>query len=146
MSKTLRLTFQAIKGKIQLVSHDMQEMICPPSIGECPEIGRHGGFWMELRDKNEHVLFHHDLDNQLGNSAEVHSPDGKIQRKFGPVKENVFEILLPYSNKAKNIVLIGEPFTATSRARTKATTQELARFDVLDMLKDNHKKISRKRK
>jgi hypothetical protein len=44
--KTLRLTFRLSEGKVSLISHQRLDMICPPVVGDKPEPGRHGGFWM----------------------------------------------------------------------------------------------------
>lgn len=131
MDKTLRLTFQVANGVIRLVSHERLNMICPPSIGEPPKAGQNGGFWIELRDARDHLLFHRVLNNPLGDSIEVYSPDGKIQRVFGDVKENVFDVLLPDEDKAKTIVFIGESLNpVTLRKEQAAPTRELARFNV----------------
>lgn len=129
--KSLRLTFRVADGEVRLVGYERLDMIPPPSIGERPEAGKHGGFWMELRDESDHVLFHRVLDNPLGDSVEVHSPDGKIQRVFGAVEENVFEVLLPDDSKAKTITFIGESLEPVVIRQERVTaTRELARFNV----------------
>jgi hypothetical protein len=134
--KSLRLTFRVADGEVRLVSYERLDMICPPSVGERPETGRNGGFWMELRDTNNRTLFHRILDNPLGDSVEVHSPDGKIQRVFGAVKENVFEVLLPDDSQAKTIAFIGESMEpATVRQEQVAAARELARFNVPEGMK-----------
>jgi len=138
--KTLRLTFRVAKGEVQLVSQERLEMICPPSIGERPQAGQHSGFWMELRDANDRVLFHRLLHSPLGNSVEVHSPDGKIRREFGAPVENVFEVLVPDVEDARAIVMMGETLTPLSPEEAKAEgkdqqegaagSRELACFDL----------------
>jgi hypothetical protein len=130
--KTLRLTFRVVDGEVQLVSHEQLDMICPPAIGERPEAGKHGGFWMELRDANDRLLFHRTLNSPLGDSVEVHSPDGKITRQFGtPVKENFFEVLLPAYDDASSVALMGEYLdTAKASAEGAEGSRELARFDI----------------
>lgn len=129
--KSLRLTFRVADGEVRLVSYERLDMICPPSVGERPEAGKHGGFWMELRDAKDRVLFHRILHSPLGDSVEVHSPDGKILREFGDVTENIFEVLLPDNANAKYIVLMGESLEpATSRKKSEEGSRELARFDV----------------
>jgi hypothetical protein len=134
--KSLRLTFRIADGEILLVSYERLDMICPPSVGERPEAGRHGGFWMELRDTNNRVLFHRILNNPLGDSVEVHSPDGKIRRVFGAVEENVFEVLLPDDSKAKTIAFMGESMEpATVRQERVAAARELAHFNVPEGMK-----------
>ena len=134
--KTLRLTFRAADGKVQLLSTERVEMICPPAVGERPEAGRHSGFWMELRDANDRVLFHRELDFPLGDSVEVHSPEGQIRRVFGAPRENVFEVLVPDDGGARSIALMGESLDPAelqekSRAdRTEGGSRELVRFDL----------------
>lgn len=129
--KTLRLTFRAAGGEVRLVSHERLDMICPPSVGERPAAGKHGGFWLELRDAKERVLFHRLLDNPLADSVEVHSPDGKIRREFGEVKESIFEVLLPDDAGARHITLMGEYLDpAKARKAPGQRSSELARFDV----------------
>lgn len=129
--KSIRLTFRVAGGEVQLISFERLNMICPPAIGEIPEAGKHGGYWMELRDENGRVLFHRLLHNPLGDSVEVHSPDGKIERIYGDVKENVFEVLLPDDSSARTIAFVGESLEPVKlRKRRVSATRELARFDV----------------
>jgi hypothetical protein len=86
---------------------------------------------MELRDARNRVLFFRVLDNPLGDSVEVHSPDGKIERVFGDVKENSFEVLLPDNSNAKTVALMGESLEPiTLRKGEVSAARELARFDV----------------
>jgi hypothetical protein len=106
-------------------------MIPPPSIGERPEAGKHGGFWIELRDASDRVLFHRVLDNPLGDSVEVHSTDGKIEREFGEVKDGVFEVLLPDEDDAKSVVLMGDPLVPTKgKAKRLEASGALAQFEI----------------
>lgn len=128
--KTFRLTFRFAQGKVQLISSEKLDMICPPSVGERPEAEKHGGFWMELRDANNRVLFHRLLHSTLTNSVEVHSPDGKIQRVFGDVKESIIEVLLPDNKDAKSITLMGESLVPVKERKKSIGSHELARFDI----------------
>ena len=132
--RTLRLTFRVSDGTVRLVSYERLPMICPPSIGEVPQARKHGGFWMELRDGNNQVIFHRLIHSPLVGSVEVHSPDGKIERKFGEVKEGIFEVLLPDNPAAESIALMGESLdvsalSAPSVLQRPAST-ELARLDI----------------
>ncbi len=132
INKTLRLTFHVAYGKIHLESHERIDMICPPSVGERPQAGINGGFWIELRDSKDNVIFHRVLNNPLGDSIEVHSQDGNIKRIFGDVKENVFDVLLPDINKSKTIVLMGESLepSIVRKEKTGLGAKELAYFNV----------------
>lgn len=133
--KTLRLTFQVVGGEVKLVKHRRVNMITPPSVGEVPEAGKHGGFWMELRDEDDRGLFHRNLQSPAGDTVEVHSPDGTIRRDYAPSKESTFEVLVPDYGKAASIVLVGKKsggaHTQPSLAAAPAPkTRELARFEI----------------
>ena len=113
-------------------------MITPPSVGEYPKIGKHGGFWMEVRDINDRGLFYRALHAPLGDTIEVHSPDGTIQREYVPTRESTFEVLLPDYGEGTSIVLCGKYLDAEQFRRAQAEgvaespppTRELARFEI----------------
>jgi len=113
-------------------------MITPPSVGERPEAGRHGGFWVELRDPVEGVVYHRVIDSPLGDSVEVYSPDGTIRREFGPALESFFEVLLPDRGEASTVALMGESLDSTTARRDQGVdslefprgARELARFEI----------------
>ena len=131
--RSLRLTFKISNGTVELVSHERLQMIAPPQVGERPEAGKHGGFWIELRDAENGVLTHRLIGPTQLNSVEVHSPDGKIEREFGEVKESVFEVLLPDVQAAKSIALMGDPLgRVKGKAARAETSGELARFEIPD--------------
>lgn len=135
---TLRLTFRVAGGQVQLINSERLGMITPPSPGAPPEIGTHGGFWVELRDANDRALFHRVLHVPLGDSVEVYSPDGTIRREFGPTSETTFEVLVPDYDDARTVALVGEYLDAEEFRRRKSaqagepepSSRELARFDL----------------
>lgn len=128
--KTIRLTFQTTGGEVKLLSEEHLDMICPPVIGQPPEGGRHGGYWMELRDARDQVLFHRLLHSPFASSVEVHSPDGKIQRVFGPPMDGIFEVLVPEAPEARSVALMGEPPDPKSGMAREGGSREIARFDL----------------
>ena len=131
--RSLRLTFKVSNGTVELVSHERLQMIAPPQVGERPEAGKHGGFWIELRDAENGVLAHRLIGPTQLNSVEIHSPEGKIEREFGDVKDSVFEVLLPDEQAAKSIALMGDPLIrAKGKAVRSESSGELARFEIPD--------------
>lgn len=134
--RTRRLTFHASGGDVRLISQEHLDMICPPSVGQPPEMGRHSGFWVELRDDAGDLVFFRPLHDPLGTSVDVHSPDGTIRREFASPQDTVFEVLVPDDPAATTLVLIGdyELPPAKRRRRTADTgpagSRELARFDL----------------
>lgn len=131
--RSLRLTFKVSNGTVELVSHERLQMIAPPQVGERPEAGKHGGFWVELRDAKNSVLAHRLIGPSQLNSVEIHSPEGKIEREFGDVKDGFFEVLLPDEQAAKSIALMGDPLVRTKgKAARSEGSAELARFELPD--------------
>lgn len=132
--RTLRLTFRSGDAGLELVDSARVDMITPPTPGERPRAGVNGGFWFELRDRNEGVLAHRVVPRSGLGSAEVFSPDGSIRREFGPVPGTVFEVLLPDEPGAVVVALIGEPDTQASSGLAggpdTTATRELARFEL----------------
>lgn len=133
--KTLRLSFQVVNGEVELVKHRRVNMITPPAVGEHPETGKHGGFWMELRDENDRGLFHRTLISPAGDTVEVHSEDGTIQREYAPAPQGTFEVLVPDYGDAASIVLCGKKSGSAHPqpsigAAAAPKTRELARFAI----------------
>ena len=132
--KTLRFTFRVTGGEVQLQSVERVDMICPPTVGQTPEVGRHAGFWMELQDDATTPLFHRPLNEPMANSVEVHSPDGKIERVFGPPQDGLFEVLVPDDPRAHDLVLMGRPVSTADKTleadADAGITRELARFEI----------------
>jgi hypothetical protein len=138
--KTLRLTFSVSNGTVKLVSHECLQMITPPQVGELPKAGKHGGFWIELRDAKNRVLAHRLISPTQLNSVEIHSPDGKIEREFGEVKEGVFEVLLPDEDDAEFVVLMGDQLVLTKgKAKRSEASGELAQFKIPGRVKGGEK-------
>lgn len=129
--RSVRLTFRVSGGDVELVSLERLEMITPPQVGEPPQAGTHGGQWIELRDAHDRVLSHRLISPTELNSVEVHSPDRKIERRFGELRDAIFEVLLPDDDDATSAVLMGERWARPKgRQRRAAASGELARFDL----------------
>jgi hypothetical protein len=136
--RTLRLTIRSSAKGFELLSVERLPMITPPQPGERPEAGTHSGHWFELRDGRNRVLAHRLIDASLLNSAEVHSPDGKIRREFGEIRDTVFEVLLPDVDGAQFVVLMGDPLAPPKDTPKGAALRsgEIARFDLSSSLKE----------
>jgi hypothetical protein len=132
--RSIRITFKVSEKKIEILSYQRLSMTCPPSVGPAPRKGENSGYWMELQDAKKQVLFFRLLDTPLGDSVTLHSPDGKIERKFSDVSENTFEVLFPDFPEAKGIVFMGESLEPMGlRIKNKTDRQassELSRFEI----------------
>jgi hypothetical protein len=133
--QTLRLTIRSSAKGLELISVERLPMITPPQPGQRPEAGKNGGHWFELRDAKDAVLAHRIIDSSMLNSVDVHSPDGKIRREFGDVRNGVFEVLLPDVEGARYVVAMGDALAPATAARA-ARSGEIARFDLSSKLEE----------
>jgi hypothetical protein len=85
---------------------------------------------MELRDSKDRPLFHRLIDPTVLNSVEVHDPGHKIERHFGEVRDQIFEIVVPDDEAAASAVLLGDPLIAPKGRRRAKGSGEIARFDL----------------
>ena len=138
--RTLRVTIRSSAKGFELMSVEHLPMITPLQPGERPEAGKHGGQWFELRDANNRVLAHRLINPSLLNSVEVHSPDGKIRREFGAIREGVLEVLLPDTDQARFVVLMGDALTPQEAAAPGAARSgEITRFDLSQSRQEERK-------
>jgi hypothetical protein len=138
--RTLRLTIKTSAKGLELIAVEHLPMITPPQPGERPVAGTHSGHWFELRDAENRVLAHRLIDDTLLNSVEVHSPDGKIQRVFGELRDTTFEVLLPDVDGARFAVFVGDPIAPTKTPAAQADARrarsgEITRFDLSQVRK-----------
>lgn len=131
---SIRITFHVTESKIEILSLQYLNMICPPTFGRPPQEGKNCGYWLEARDKNEQVLFYRLLDSPLGDSVAVHLSKGKIERKYSEAVNNTFEVLIPDIPEITHVVFIGESLEPMGfRVKNKVAqeaSKELARFDM----------------
>lgn len=136
--ESLRLTFRVSGGQVELVGQERVDMIAPQPPSEPLQAGEHGGFWTELKDATDRTLAQRLVAEPVIGSVEVFSPEGAIERRFGPVEDQVFEVLLPAVPDATSVALIGETAAATLAVEEgrehleddEVGTRELARFDL----------------
>jgi hypothetical protein len=135
--RSIRLTFRVSGGAVELDKVERLNMITPPQFGERPQAGKNSGYWVELHGSRNRILAHRLIGPTQLNSVEVHSPDGKIERKFGPVQDGIFEVLLPDMDDARSVVLMGDPIQpakqkagAKAAASDKAASGQIAQFEL----------------
>jgi hypothetical protein len=121
---TLRLTFKYERTNVQLVAVQRIEMISPPSELETIHQGQ-AGFWAELRDPEERVLYQRVLHNPIRYEFEVpeDAETGALRWQKIAYPQGTFQLLLPDIPDGQTLVLFGSPPEAISEPAT-----ELARF------------------
>ena len=127
--KTLRLTFRSSEQGIELMKVERLGMITPARPGDTPQARSHGGWWFELRDGEGRALASRVVDASLLHSVEVHSPEGRIERRFGALRNTVFEVLLPDVEGARSAARVGSPLRGEAAARGSEASGDIAVFD-----------------
>lgn len=122
---TLRLTFHYEGEHLALAKQQRVRMVAPGSPTALPVADQNSGFWVEVRDGRDHVLFHRVLQNPMSDFVEVHSPEGKIQVVPVTRAQGEFEVLVPDIPEAAGVVVFGSP---RDLKRTLAPAQEIGRF------------------
>jgi hypothetical protein len=120
---TLRLTFTYDQSDVHLEDSRRVEMIAP--LGE-PELIQQGraGFWVELRDADEHILYQQALaGHPMRRELEVFDdPEtGSIRRQRIDDPQGTFELLVPDIPEAQALVLFSSPPEAMYKSAAELT-------------------------
>jgi hypothetical protein len=102
----MRLTFSYQGDQVKLISQEPVEMTLPPS-DSLRGYEAHKGFWAELKSDQDKTLFRRVLHNPTRNDAEVFSddPEQSISRAPAPKRKGVFVVLVPHSEKGREVTL-----------------------------------------
>jgi hypothetical protein len=125
---TLRMTFSYEGTHVQLIAQQRIEML-PPLAEPDPIQPGQSGFWYELRDASERVLFQRRAHNPIEFEMTIYSNDPGIpmQKVDIPDPKGVFELLAPDIEGATAIVLFSSPIDPEFAA---GPATELARFAI----------------
>ena len=125
--RTLRLTFEYKGTDVRLIARQSVDMMAPPS-DRLDEYADHAGFWVELRDGNDRVLYRRVTQNPIALDREA--PSGDPQRPFTRVpddtKQGVFTLLVPDLKEARELRVMGSPPDALARAARQILRVDLA--------------------
>ena len=129
--RALRLTFTYRGEEIELVDVQEVEVFVPPG-DEWEYREERSGFWVELRDDAEGVVFRQVLHHPAEAHQEVfpEDPYGEIIRQPVDSPSGAFTLILPDATQARNVVLVASP---TSPERRTEVAAEVARFDMVDV-------------
>jgi len=123
-----RLTIRYDGLRFDLVSRRQVQMIAPPAPQAQRAAGQHAGIWLELRDREEGVLYQRDLSRLIGAEAEAFNPDGTITHLVGAPGNGQFEVVVPDLAQAESVCVVASPLQDTQAAREPA--REIARFSL----------------
>jgi len=122
----IRFRFEYGSGGVRLVSRQPVNLILPPSDNLA---GRaHSGFWFELRDGGDRVLYRKVLNNPIRVDHEVFADPGASPVRVAANKPaGEFWVLAPDRPDARSLVLHSSPLDP---GRSHEPASVLARFDL----------------
>ena len=107
---SLRLTCQYEGRKVQLISQERVKVMSPPS-EILQEYKGQSGFWYEVMDSEEHVLYRRASQNPIQFDAEIFTDDPEmpiVRRKIDD-PHGQFSLLVPDMPEATTLVLFSSP-------------------------------------
>ena len=110
ISKAERLTFSYKGPTIKLISQQKMEKVLSPS-SHLGTKDNKSGFWYELADSNQNILYQKTISNPIQTDIEVFSNESKetIARQKVSESEGIFSLLIPDLPEAKTFSLFGNP-------------------------------------
>lgn len=129
VNRTLRLVFEYEDNNVRLVSQQSVTMVPPPPTAiRGPEVVQ-AGFWYELRDDQDRLMYYRVAANPIPVECEVFSedPNESICRQEVEVTRGTFVLLAPDIREVTSIVLFGPPLQPTDQVQG---TTELGRFNL----------------
>ena len=129
----LRLTFSCQDSVFQLLSvQPIRKRVLPSDALE----GYEGqtGFWYELRDADNRVVYRRVAKGPANGSIEVHDPGGAERHSIHPAEDltDTFSIIIPNYNEAEALLFFGSPqaYGLDAEAEIGSSSVEVARFDL----------------
>lgn len=125
-NRALRLIFNYQGTQVQLTSQQQVEMMAPPS-DPIDEFEGRSGFWVELRDAEENLLYRQVMHNPI--QLDHEAPSGDPEHPFTHVKneaaEGTFMLIVPYLEQASTLVMHSSPADEPADP-----AKEIARIDL----------------
>jgi hypothetical protein len=128
--RAVRLTFSRDGNDVTLLSQQTVEMTVAPS-DTTENIANHKGFWYELRDAQQKLLYRRVMHLPVAESKEVFGPPGldhSISRVPISQPKGTFSVVVPDVDRGHTVVLMSSPSDPAQRTRPAA---EMGRFAVL---------------
>jgi hypothetical protein len=109
-TRAIRLTIAYRGDDLRVVSSQSIRMAVPPSDGTYG-YESNSGFWFEVRSEQNECMYRRVVPNPF--AGEIEAPSGDPERPFtrtqAPGKEEVFVLLIPEIEAARELVLCGAP-------------------------------------
>lgn len=126
--RTLRLTFEYEGDQVRLISRQSVQMRTPPPHPTSIQPGQ-SGFWYEVRDRDDRVLYQRALHSPIQTDTEVFSnePGATIHRRPIENPRGTFEILVPDLPEGESVVLFSSPLEPERALRP---AEEISRVEL----------------
>ncbi len=110
MEQAIRLTFEYRGNEVSLRSARRLRKRTPPNVtdAELERTYEVAGDWVELRDKEDRVLYRHRTSDPIPTHVEVRSgdPEQPFTRIQGQPDQGTFRVLIPAVDDARRFVLL----------------------------------------
>jgi len=115
---TLRLVIHYKGDNVELVSHQLVDMIPLPS-DPLEYSDKEAGFWFVVKDKKKQTLYRRIIQNPIKYAVEVRSDDPDRPLSWASVEkpEGEFILMLPAFEDAENVLLFSSPLTMKDAMR-----------------------------
>ncbi len=125
---SLRLTFEYEGRKVQLISQERVKVMSPPS-EILHEYKGQSGFWYDVIDAQEHLLYRRAAQNPIQFDVEIFTddPEAPIVRRKIDNPHGQFSLLVPDMPEATALVFFSSP---PEPEFAYEPAQESARFDL----------------
>jgi len=104
--QAVRLTFKVEGDRVELIDQERVRMVPPPSAEPFEEA--RSGFWFELQDDGDRVLYRRTIASPLSSHIEVPTGDPDQPLAYQPQVQpgGVFTVLVPDLPEGRKVVLI----------------------------------------
>ena len=131
-----RLTFAYDGDRVELVSHQWIDMRAPAGLDAPADVDR-PGFFVEMRDAADRVVYQAAMHPPIQRDIEVFSPDPAESIRRVPVEQprGTFQVVVPDLPEGETVLLRGSepPSVGDTRAanrRRASTTREYVRVNL----------------
>ena len=136
MSEALRLTFEYVEDRIDLVSVQRLSMRVPPPSGPRPPIG--GSPAVELRDGAGQVLYRR-VATVVPDSVEHPTGDPHRPWAHGPAPDRgVSSVLVPVHSRGRLVAVVGVPRGAREREASVGESAALVDLTTVPLADEHH--------
>lgn len=117
----IRLLVAYDGDQLNVIDRRRVEMTTPPS-DPIQGFAGQSGFWYELRDAGDNVLYRRIAESPITQEVEAFEPDGSATRHVIEQPKGVFTVLVPDIPEADHVAIVSSPVAARQTIDRPAET------------------------